>query len=150
MTIRIPTDWRRRSDLELAGLVRAIFEGRILGSWQLADNLEVDWVFPGFLRYQHLAFNAELGFETNLESPELERALASGPPRPRAAFARIAGGRGARGATTSELPIAADWDVLSAEEWERLRVMLGYPPRQAAARRIPPEIMEPAVEAAVC
>jgi hypothetical protein len=129
--MRMASVWRRRSDLELANLVREVWEGRLLGSWQLADAAEIDWVFPGFVRLQQVAYNAELGYANESDDPMLRALIAAAPRRPRHAFARVRGNRAARSRGTADLPVAREWQVLSAEEWERLSAMLGYPPQRA-------------------
>jgi hypothetical protein len=130
--MRMASVWQRRSDLELANLVREVWEGRLLGSWQLADAAEIDWVFPGFVRLQQVAYNAELGFAAETDDPMLRAVIAAAPPRPRHAFARVRGNRAARSRGTADLPVAREWQALSAEEWERLSAMLGYPPQRTA------------------
>ena len=124
---RIPT-WRRKTDEELREIVRGVWEGEILGTWQLENLRELDTVFPGYYGFWTMAgFTHPESALSFARAPFPAGAYGRRPERPRE---RRSDPR------WNELPVFADWEVLSWEEWERVRAMLGYPPRKP---RKPPE-----------
>ena len=114
--------WRARSDAELRELVREVWEGRVVGSWQLEGaGTECQRVFPGFSELQWLA-----------AVDDAARA-ASGGRRPRRPPSRIPAAAFARPRTkvpapgVGRLPVCRRWELLSLEEWRRLSALLADP-----------------------
>ena len=138
--MRIPT-WHEKSDEELAGLIRAAWEGRLVGTWQFKRGAPVlDQLFPGYEGFYWMASMGAVGGGVVFESPASARAW-GGVPLPQSAYGVLPEGvvYDPR-ATTRELPRFPEWEMLSWPEWKRVRARLGYPP--PAPSRAPAE--EPA------
>ena len=129
---RIPT-WHRKSDEELRELLRGVWEGEVVGTWQLAGGPERERVFPGYAGFETMACLGASGHTTFFDHPATAHAFAQAPV-PAAAYGRypphpVHPFHGPRG---RELPVFEDWSVLSWEEWRRLESLLDYPPAEPA------------------
>lgn len=131
--VRIPT-WHEKSDDELRALVRAAWEGRLIGSWRFEWGATMlEQVFPGYRGFEMMAGQEAAGYSVCFATPDAAVSFARAP-WPAAAYGVLpAGQHDDPRATGGELPTFPEWEMLSWPEWERLRDLLGYPPRPPRA-----------------
>jgi hypothetical protein len=122
-------NWHLKSDDELREIVRGVWEGRVVGTWQLERYRELDQAFPGFDSLQCLKAAEGAGLDVYSSTPDAALALAR-LPLPIAAYGhRTKVSPDAPKVPQTRPPVFQTWEILSSEEWVRLREFLAYPPR---------------------
>jgi hypothetical protein len=119
--------WHRKSEPELRRILRLVWEGRAIGTWQLRDRAELQRVFPGFAKFEYGYQIAAAASDTWFSTPEAAASF-SALPWPAAAWGRLPDPGPADPASASPgPPPIPDWEILSWEEWETTLGLLGYP-----------------------
>ena len=122
----LPT-WHPKTDDELREIIRGVWEGRILGTWQFEDRWrDQKRLFPDFFSLQAMKFDELAGRAVFSSSPEAAHDFAR-LPIPMEGYRDRPDTVPAPDATQTEAPPTAPWEVLDPEEWNRLRALLGYP-----------------------
>ena len=125
MAARIPT-WHRKTDDELKEIVRLVWEGRIVGSWQLESHREVERIIPGYSEFEISKGFEEAGSAVFFAEREVA-AFYSRVPWPAAAYGRLPGASRSTVLSTASVPEIPGWEIFSWEEWGRIRAFLGFP-----------------------
>lgn len=123
MPARTPI-WHVKSDDELRELVRLVWEGRAVGSWQLSSWREVERIFPGFQQFEIPKGMEQAGAEVFFSDREVALACAA-VPWPAAAYGLLPPTPSPPPPGPVEIPVLSDWTVLSWDEWKRVLDLLG-------------------------
>lgn len=121
--------WHRKSEPELRQILRLVWEGQAIGTWQLRDRAELNRVFPGFAKFEYGYQIAAGASDTWFSTPEAAASF-SAIPWPAAAWGRLPEFSPADPAPAPAPPgppPIPDWELLSWEEWKATLRLLGYP-----------------------
>ena len=122
--------WHPKSDDELRELIRGVWEGRILGTWQFEQRYaEQRALFPDFDSIQSMKLREQDGYGVFWSAPEAAATFAS-IPRPAAGYRERPERPQATQGATAAPPSADVWEILDWDEWKRIRALLGYAPFQ--------------------